>query len=60
ETYIPTTRGVRRPWAANLKTQVGIEGATLGLDATEITDTQTVGTITQTVGTITPTVGTIK
>ncbi|MHB8260360.1 MAG: hypothetical protein ACYDCN_16905, partial [Bacteroidia bacterium] len=42
ETYIPTTRGVRRPWAANLKTQVGIEGATLGLDATEITDTQTV------------------
>ncbi|HEX7414271.1 MAG TPA: hypothetical protein VF411_09515 [Bacteroidia bacterium] len=38
--YIPTTRGVRRPWAANLKTQLTVDGPLLGLSATETTDLQ--------------------
>jgi hypothetical protein len=38
DSYIPRTRGLRRPWAANLNTQVGLEGATLGLSTTEVTD----------------------
>ncbi|MHB8261378.1 MAG: hypothetical protein ACYDCN_05015 [Bacteroidia bacterium] len=38
--YIPRTRGVRRPWAATLNTEMGIEGVTLGLTATEVSDTQ--------------------
>jgi len=37
ESYIPRTRGLRRPWATNLNTQVGIEGATLGLSSTQVT-----------------------
>ena len=41
ESYIPKIRGKLRTWAANLETQVGIEGTTLGLTATDVSDLQT-------------------
>jgi hypothetical protein len=40
ESYVPKTRGLRRPWAANLNTEVTTEGPALGLSATQITDLQ--------------------
>ena len=41
ESYIPTTRGLRRPWAANLNTKLTVDGPLLGLSATQVSDTQT-------------------
>jgi hypothetical protein len=40
ESYIPRTRGLRRPWAQTLDTQLGTEGVTLGLSATQVTTSQ--------------------
>ncbi|MCX6209918.1 MAG: hypothetical protein NTZ59_10615 [Bacteroidetes bacterium] len=38
--FIPGKEADKREWCNNLKTEVGINGATLGLSATEITDVQ--------------------
>ncbi len=39
--YIPSKEAEKRDWYGNLKTEVGTNGAALGLTATEITDVQT-------------------
>ena len=39
--YIPKIRGKLRTWAANLDTQIGTEGATLGLSTSQVSNLQT-------------------
>ncbi len=41
DSYIPKIRGKLRTWAANLDTQIAIEGPTLGLSTTDVSDLQT-------------------